>query len=148
MKEVGEVINSLKILDRDQRKIHNRIEWYYKTQCLKCGTISIKSNKYFIYGCWFCNKRIPDENIRNVFNQMKHRCYTNHEYYKYWNGKGIKICEEWLENPLKFYEWCLNNGYKKGLSIDRKDSNKNYSPENCQWITVSENSKKVIHKKL
>ena len=69
----------------------------------------------------------------------------DHKTYKYWAGKGIKICNEWLNDPLKFYLWSINNGYKEGLTIDRIDSNKDYEPDNCQWITKSENSKKGGH---
>jgi hypothetical protein len=46
-----------------------------------------------------------------------------------------------------FREWALRNGYKDGLSIDRIDSEKNYTPENCRWITVKENTDLARKKK-
>ena len=72
---------------------------------------------------------------------MKTRCYNpNSSSYNVYGGKGIKICKEWLEDPGCFESWSLLNGYKNNLTIDRIDSNDDYRPENCQWITKSENS--------
>lgn len=77
---------------------------------------------------------------------MRERCYNknNNKYYLY-GGKNITICDEWLNDYDKFKQWSIEHGYKPNshLSIDRIDSNKNYCPENCQWITVSENSAKA-----
>lgn len=78
-----------------------------------------------------------------IYSGMKQRCYnTESSNYSNYGGKGICICEEWMsENGLQnFIEWSLNNGYNENLTIDRIDSNKGYSPGNCQWITQSANS--------
>lgn len=72
------------------------------------------------------------------------RCYTSKKDAKYY--KGIKVDENWQDNPQSFYEWALNNGWKKGLTIDRKDSRGNYEPNNCQFITASENTRKAKQK--
>ena len=70
---------------------------------------------------------------------MKRRCYNpNCTQYKYYGGKGVKVCVEWLEYE-EFKAWAIANGYADNLTIDRIDSNGNYEPENCQWITMSEN---------
>jgi DNA-binding transcriptional regulator YiaG len=74
---------------------------------------------------------------------MKSRCYNpNDQHYKWYGGKGVTICDEWLsENGVQsFIEWALNNGYEENLSIDRIDSNKPYEPQNCRWITQALNS--------
>lgn len=55
------------------------------------------------------------------------------EYYDKYGGRGIKICEDWRNNPLAFYEWSVANGYSDDLSIDRKDNDGNYEPSNCRW---------------
>jgi len=49
------------------------------------------------------------------------------------------MCDGWLNDFKVFEKWCLENGYKKGLEIDRKDNNNNYEPNNCQFITRAEN---------
>lgn len=54
----------------------------------------------------------------------------------YW-GRGITICKDW-ENFENFYLWAINNGYKDNLSIDRIDVNGNYAPDNCQWVTSTQ----------
>lgn len=78
----------------------------------------------------------------NVWQNMKSRCLNqnNPKYHRY-GGRGIKVCDEWLD--IKgFSEWALNNGWKEGLSIDRIDNNGDYCSENCKWVSVSENSRK------
>ena len=70
---------------------------------------------------------------------MKQRCYNkNDEAYKNYGKRNIKVCDEWKNNFESFYNWSIENGYKKGLSIDRIDVNGNYEPDNCRYITHKE----------
>lgn len=55
-----------------------------------------------------------------------------------YGARGIKICKEWREDYLKFLAWSIEHGYAKGLWIDRRDSNGNYEPSNCRWLTPKE----------
>lgn len=81
-------------------------------------------------------KRLYEKDIAIVFNQMKRRCYNKKcKAYKNYGERGIRICKEWLDDFNKFYEWSINNGYKKELSIDRIDVDGDYEPNNCRWIT-------------
>lgn len=78
-----------------------------------------------------------------IFNGMKYRCYnSNSPAYKNYGGRGIKICDEWIETKgngfRNFYNWAIQNGYKEDLSIDRIDVNGNYEPSNCRWATAKE----------
>lgn len=67
---------------------------------------------------------------------MKQRCYDKNEpRYKDWGGRGILVCDEWIDDFSSFEKWARNNGYSYGLEIDRRDNNKGYAPSNCRFIT-------------
>lgn len=88
--------------------------------------------------------RYPDKNKRiyKIFCGMKQRCYnTNHKYYPIYGGRGIKICDEWLNDYQQFEAWALANGYADDMSIDRIDNDKGYSPDNCRWIYYKDQPK-------
>jgi len=92
---------------------------------------AIEGKRTRLYRCWV---------------NMKSRCYNPRvrSYHDY-GLKGIKVCDSW--NDFKtFSEWAYSHGYSDELTIDRVDSNKNYCPENCRWVSLSENSK-LAHQK-
>lgn len=74
------------------------------------------------------------------YKAMMERCYlyTSGNYSRY-GGKGITVCGEWRDIN-KFAEWAEESGYAPGLTLDRIDSSRGYSPDNCRWATKKQQS--------
>jgi hypothetical protein len=84
--------------------------------------------------------------IYNIYRGMRSRCYNkNEKAYKYYGGRGITICDEWLNDFMTFYNWAIHK-YKKGLQIDRINNDGNYEPKNCRFTTslVNVNNSRLI----
>lgn len=82
--------------------------------------------------------------LYSIYTNMKQRCYNpNNPKYSNYGGKGVIICDEWLNDFRTFYDWANANGYSDELTIDRIDPNGNYCPENCRWVTLQENISRI-----
>lgn len=76
------------------------------------------------------------ERLYRIFIAMKTRCNNpNAKNYHDYGGRGITVCDEWVHNYPAFKEWALTHGYSDDLSLDRRDNEKGYTPENCRWAT-------------
>lgn len=90
--------------------------------------------------------------LHKIWSNMKSRCNNpNASKYYLYGGKGIKVCEEWIDKEngfINFYNWAMNNGYKDNLTIDRIDSDKNYCSKNCRWATYKEQNSHLKNRKI
>ena len=77
--------------------------------------------------------------LYRIWQNMKSRCYyDNDDAYMNYGARGISVCKEWKDDFLIFKKWAIENGYSNHLTIERKDVNSNYCPENCCWISKGE----------
>ena len=85
--------------------------------------------------------------IYRTWINMKVRCYNpKQDNYRYYGAKGIEVCDEWRDSFQAFMDWALSHGYSDNLTIDRKNPKMNYTPNNCQWITINENARNARKK--
>lgn len=80
--------------------------------------------------------KVGGTRLYSIWQGMKSRCYRKSTpCYERYGGRGIRVCEEWENDYLAFYNWAVNNGYSDDLTIDRINPDGNYEPNNCHWAT-------------
>lgn len=83
--------------------------------------------------------------LYTIWCNIKRRCYvSNSKMYKYYGAKGVTMCDEWKGDFKAFHDWCIENGWGKGLEVDKDlksqiKPGKIYSPELCSIITRKQN---------
>lgn len=123
----------------------------YRCDCgneLQCSINRV--NKGWQSGCGCKKKRhgLSGHLLASVWNNMKSRCYNpNNEKFHRNGARGVKVCQEWINDFKAFYDWCIKNGWQEGMEVDKdikaKKAGKEgfiYSPEWCSIVTGAENS--------
>jgi hypothetical protein len=134
------------IVLRESEKRSNSGAIFYTCRC-NCGTerdvsgVLLRNGDSTSCGCYNHETITKDdavyqEKLYSVWMAMKNRCRNpNDKAYKNYGGRGISVCAEWQSDYRAFRAWAMANGYEDGLWIDRIDNDRDYCPENCQWIT-------------
>jgi hypothetical protein len=124
-----------------------RIDKVRRFETISCGCKVGKnpnSRNHTTHG----GRKLP---LYSVWCAMKARCYNKKRtQYKDYGGKGVIVCEEWKKDFKAFYNWAINNGWKKGLQLDKdiKGDGLLYSPETCCFVTPKNNSNKRRNNKI
>lgn len=131
--------------------IHKHRKALYKCQCgniREYDVSHVKNGHTKSCGC-ITRERIVTHGLTNhplykVWEDIKSRCYRNKpgSKYEYYGAEGVTVCNEWLNDFKAFYNWCMANGWRKGLEIDKDiKGGKIYSPANCLIVTHEVNKK-------
>lgn len=156
---VGQIVGVFNIVERMEHKATDR-HALYRGICNECGFERIARISDFkettrcthirVDGVAAFNKtKWNNARIKDIFNGMKQRCYnTDNKNYRDYGAKGIIICDEWMDDPSKFEEWSMNNGYYDNLVIYRVDKLGSYCPDNCMWVTNEYSQKRKLKTNL
>lgn len=160
----GDIFEGQELIEITKKKVSNSnvCIWRcsYCGKLYECTTINMKKLDNPNCGCQgFRHNYLKDLGITSqhplvgCWYNMKSRCYesdpTKSEYRQYSHkktayGEGIKVCKYWRDSVENFISWSKENGWEVGKSLDRIDSNGDYAPFNCRWISHSENSRKAV----
>jgi hypothetical protein len=107
--------------------------WRKSCGCLRKEKSAVTGKRNTTHG-------MTGSRLAATWSGMRQRCYNPKAVnYADYGGRGIRICDEWLEDPATFYRWALENGYRDDLEIDRENNDGYYEPGNCRFITLIDN---------
>jgi hypothetical protein len=139
--------------DSEPSGLDNNYHTYVPCRC-ECGTERKVTKHHLLSGrsssCGCLHKEITvklltkhgesRQRLYKIHSGIIQRCYNaNEDAYVRYGGRGIRVCDEWLDSYESFRDWAIANGYHEDLQIDRCDNDGNYEPANCRWVTGSEN---------
>ncbi len=139
----GFIVGTLTVLNKEyiSKNKHGKACHYWKASC-DCGNIVVKKTSDYTrkrvgVGCDKCKSithGLRKHPLYSTWLNMKDRCYNpKNVKYEYYSKRGV--CSLWADSSEAFINWSLDNGYKKGLTLDRIDNSLGYSPHNCRYTT-------------
>ena len=164
----GQVYGRLTVIKRVDDYISpsgdRKVQWLCKCKCGKEVIVTgnnLRKGNSKSCGCY--NRELlakinlthnaSNTRLYHIWICMKDRCYNpKNKKYKDYGGRGIIICDEWINDFEAFANWAYDNGYVENVSrgectIDRIDVNGNYCQQNCRWVNqkVQSNNKRNNH---
>lgn len=132
-------------------KGHKSKRWICKCDCGNTTSVQkakLVSGQTLSCGCYIREKSsvvhtthgLSKHPLLRVWSSMINRCSNpNNEHYSYYGGRGISVWEGWRKDVKIFIGWCVANGWKEGLQIDRINNDGNYEPDNIRFVSRSQN---------
>ena len=112
---------------------HRRHKDGLESRCRQCAARAGRQ--------WYHRRQQRTNRLYSTYMGMKARCcYSNHRSFPSYGGRGITVCREWRESFDAFANWAMNNAYHPDLQLDRIDNDLGYSPDNCRFVTPTENA--------
>ena len=148
-KWVGQKFNMLTVVG----SVHNGRRWLWKCSC-DCGGSSIAYPNQIMRGqtktCG-CGRSVTfremhtkhgesGTRLHGIWKGVINRCNPKNAHSYHYGARGIRVCDEWRDY-VAFRDWAKSHGYNDDLTLERKNVNGDYCPENCSWIPAKEQPK-------
>lgn len=142
--EVGTEYGKLTVIEFAGNTKGGDSRWLCQCECGNTTTVArgeLRKGSTLSCGCHRANaKGMCESTEYTSWQEMKRRCYTtNYKDYHLYGGKGITVCQRWLDAFVNFFEDMGPKPFKEA-TIDRKDGNGNYEKDNCRWASKTEQS--------
>ncbi len=146
----GKKFNYLSVIAEGGRDNDGNVKWHCLCDCgnmTEVSSTALRRGTTMSCGCYhrkqagLINRKhgLYEHPLYGVYVKMKARCYDSKQYgYHRYGGRGIVICQKWLDSFENFYHDVLD-GYDETLQLDRIDTDGNYEPTNCRWVTPQQN---------
>lgn len=162
--KIGQVFGTMEIIDSRTIKTDRGTEHSeYQIRCTKCGTVRWHNSYTVLRGranCYVCNPlqrrylskgerdAYPDK-LYSVYRGMVRRCtQETSDKWQFYGARGIRVCDEWMQDYEAFGDWAMNNGWNEHMTLDRIDIDGDYEPSNCRWVDMkvqNNNKRNNIH---